>query len=180
LKAKLQSQSGQTYSGGTITPPDTSALEEALAKAARGALLNSQMGRIRGQSARPGDWADQEADRIAKILKDKSYASGGYTGSGGKYQPAGLVHKGEYVVPKNQVNQTTGMPYYMSQPRSFAQGGYVGGNTGGGMVSLSPEDRALLRNVGGSGNIVLYADGKELARSVNDGNRQIVAQGGRP
>lgn len=108
------------------------------------------------------------------------YSEGGYTGAGGKYEPAGIVHKGEYVVPKEQVNQSTGMPYFMSQPRSFAQGGYVGGNPGGGMVSLSPEDRALLRNVGGSGNIVLYADSKELARSVNDGNRQIVASGGRP
>lgn len=26
------------------------------------------------------------------------FAEGGYTGSGGKYQPAGIVHKGEYVV----------------------------------------------------------------------------------
>lgn len=108
------------------------------------------------------------------------YSAGGYTGAGGKYEPAGIVHRGEYVVPKEQVNQATGMPYFMSQPRSFAQGGFVGGATSGGMVSLSPEDRALLRNVGGSGNIVLYADSKELARSVNDGNRQIVASGGRP
>jgi len=108
------------------------------------------------------------------------YSEGGYTGAGGKLEPAGIVHRGEYVVPKEQVNQATGMPYFMSQPRSFAQGGFVGGNSGSGMVSLSPEDRALLRNVGGSGNIVLYADSKELARSVNDGNRQIVASGGRP
>lgn len=28
------------------------------------------------------------------------YADGGYTGSGGKYEPAGIVHKGEYVVPQ--------------------------------------------------------------------------------
>ena len=113
------------------------------------------------------------------IMAANTYADGGYTGAGGKYDVAGIVHKGEYVVPKSQVNQVTGMPYFMSQPRSFAQGGYTG-QSGPSMVSLSPEDRALLRNVGGSGNIVLYADSKELARSVNDGNRQIVASGGRP
>ena len=28
----------------------------------------------------------------------KGYASGGYTGNGGKYEPAGIVHRGEYVV----------------------------------------------------------------------------------
>jgi len=27
------------------------------------------------------------------------FAEGGYTGTGGKYEPAGIVHKGEYVVP---------------------------------------------------------------------------------
>ena len=31
-----------------------------------------------------------------KILK--GYSSGGYTGDGGKYEPAGIVHRGEYVV----------------------------------------------------------------------------------
>lgn len=28
----------------------------------------------------------------------KGYSSGGYTGNGGKYEPAGIVHRGEYVV----------------------------------------------------------------------------------
>lgn len=31
------------------------------------------------------------------------FAEGGYTGDGGKYEPAGIVHKGEYVVPAWQV-----------------------------------------------------------------------------
>ena len=30
--------------------------------------------------------------------KLKGYSTGGYTGDGGKYDVAGLVHKGEYVV----------------------------------------------------------------------------------
>ncbi|WP_331436291.1 transglycosylase family protein [Gordonia sp. w5E2] len=32
-----------------------------------------------------------------------SFATGGYTGAGGKYQVAGVVHKGEYVVPQEGV-----------------------------------------------------------------------------
>ena len=34
-----------------------------------------------------------------------SYATGGYTGPGGKMQPAGLVHKGEYVMPAETVRR---------------------------------------------------------------------------
>lgn len=33
------------------------------------------------------------------------FASGGYTGSGGKYQPAGIVHKGEYVFDQKSTNR---------------------------------------------------------------------------
>lgn len=69
-----------------------------------------------------------------------SFATGGYTGQGGKYEPAGIVHKGEYVVPKHQVNQRTGLPYADamgnltrgSQARSsYAGGGFVGGGING-------------------------------------------------
>ena len=33
------------------------------------------------------------------------FASGGYTGSGGKYEPAGIVHRGEYVIPSETVSR---------------------------------------------------------------------------
>lgn len=38
------------------------------------------------------------------------FADGGFTGRGGKYDEAGIVHAGEYVVPREQVNQATGLP----------------------------------------------------------------------
>ncbi|MEG9499905.1 phage tail tape measure protein [Mannheimia indoligenes] len=37
---------------------------------------------------------------ITQNLPKKQYSSGGYTGNGGKYEPAGIVHKGEYVMTK--------------------------------------------------------------------------------
>ena len=40
----------------------------------------------------------------------KLFSSGGYTGYGGKNEPAGIVHKGEYVIPKKDVDQSTGEP----------------------------------------------------------------------
>lgn len=35
-----------------------------------------------------------------KMKSALSFSSGGYTGNGGKYAPAGIVHKGEYVMTK--------------------------------------------------------------------------------
>lgn len=57
-------------------------------------------------SALPGD---QSAFRVGEVQFPR-FADGGFTGRGGKYEPAGIVHRGEYVLPKEQVNQTTGMP----------------------------------------------------------------------
>ncbi|WP_419692838.1 tape measure protein [Mannheimia haemolytica] len=38
---------------------------------------------------------------VAGALSDsRLFSSGGYTGNGGKYEPAGIVHKGEYVMTK--------------------------------------------------------------------------------
>lgn len=38
------------------------------------------------------------------------YSSGGFTGLGDKYDVAGIVHKGEFVFPKEAVDQSTGLP----------------------------------------------------------------------
>lgn len=57
------------------------------------------------------------------------YAGGGYTGQGGKYTPAGIVHKGEFVVPKETVDRTgAGFWYRMAGMKQYAGGGLVDGN----------------------------------------------------
>ncbi|MDW2592600.1 phage tail length tape measure family protein [Citrobacter braakii] len=38
-------------------------------------------------------------------VADVGFATGGYTGSGGKYQPAGVVHKGEYIFDQASTNR---------------------------------------------------------------------------
>ncbi|WP_443091366.1 phage tail tape measure protein [Basfia succiniciproducens] len=54
-------------------------------------------------------FANNTVDSARKIIKleqhwkgglVKGYASGGYTGNGGKYEPKGIVHGGEYVMTK--------------------------------------------------------------------------------
>lgn len=57
----------------------------------------------------------------------QSFAVGGYTGDGGKYQPAGIVHRGEYVITK-EATARLGRGYldYLNYgKRGFANGGGV-------------------------------------------------------
>ncbi|MGY6251660.1 tape measure protein [Bosea thiooxidans] len=55
----------------------------------------------------------------------KGFDSGGYTGSGGKNEPAGVVHKGEYVFTKAQVKKL-GLGNLQALANGYANGGYVG------------------------------------------------------
>ncbi|HDY9414893.1 TPA: phage tail length tape measure family protein [Klebsiella pneumoniae] len=51
--------------------------------------------------------AAQTASIVSNIqaVSGVVFASGGYTGPGGKYQPAGIVHKGEYVFDQASTNR---------------------------------------------------------------------------
>ena len=115
----------------------------------------------------------------------RGYSGGGFTGRGGVMQPAGIVHKGEYVVPQKYVNQSTGLPdaNFLSQlqngMRSFAMGGFVGGQSGGNdggtmMVELSPFDRKLLAD---AGNVQLRLNGKIVAEATNSNNLNDARRG---
>lgn len=55
------------------------------------------------------------------------YADGGYTGDGGKYEPAGIVHRGEVVLPQDVVNADWAFlkQRYGYLP-GFSEGGLVG------------------------------------------------------
>jgi len=57
------------------------------------------------------------------------FAEGGYTGDGGKYEPAGIVHKGEYVAPKHIVSSPAAQPHISAlesmRVRGYADGGFV-------------------------------------------------------
>ncbi|EIY5000194.1 phage tail length tape measure family protein [Klebsiella quasipneumoniae] len=51
--------------------------------------------------------AEQTASIVSNIqaISGVGFASGGYTGPGGMYQPAGIVHKGEYVFDQASTNR---------------------------------------------------------------------------
>ena len=53
------------------------------------------------------------------------YDVGGYTGHGGKYEPAGIVHRGEFVFTKESTSRI-GVSNLYRLMRGYASGGLVG------------------------------------------------------
>lgn len=59
------------------------------------------------------------------------FARGGFTGSGDKHEPAGVVHKGEFVFTKEATSRlgiTSLMSLMKSAEKGYTSGGYVGNN----------------------------------------------------
>jgi lambda family phage tail tape measure protein len=72
------------------------------------------------------------------------FAGGGYTGHGAKFQPAGIVHKGEFVFDQSSTRRIGVANLYKSM-RGYADGGMVGG-------AASASGDASNDNSGGGGN----------------------------
>jgi len=71
---------------------------------------------------------------LANVAAAKQYLNfwdGGYTGSGGKYEFAGYVHKGEYVAPQHVMNRPEAQPHISAlenmRLKGYADGGIVTG-----------------------------------------------------
>lgn len=110
------------------------------------------------------------------------FARGGYTGNGGKYEPAGIVHRGEFVFTK-EATKRIGVANLHRMMRGYASGGVVGGSSsgggsGGGGVVIGVGDI----NINGMGGV-----DQSAAKGMEQGVRQVVmdvlnrecSQGGR-
>lgn len=69
----------------------TGIAQMAIAKAERDRIKNMQPGNTSGS----GSTSPAKAERVLS-----GFSEGGYTGDGDRYEVAGVVHRGEYVVPK--------------------------------------------------------------------------------
>jgi hypothetical protein len=102
---------------------------------------------------------------VAKI-NGIQFAEGGYTGSGGKYEPAGVVHKGEWVAPQHVVNNPSAQPHLSAlenMRKGYADGGFVTNQ----MTDSSQQALMLanaLRNLPPS--VVSWTEGRAVGRRV--------------
>ncbi|ELY3985702.1 phage tail tape measure protein [Cronobacter muytjensii] len=86
------------------------------------------------------------------------FATGGYTGPGGKYEPKGIVHGGEFVFTKEATERIGVNNLYamMNGAPGYADGGYVGkapraGLTGGGNT-VAVQTSVTINQSGGNDN----------------------------
>lgn len=124
--------------------------------------------------------AAQTASIVSNIqaVSDVGFASGGYTGPGGKYQPAGIVHKGEYVFDQASTNRIG-----VSQLEALRNGqpldatlGRTGFGTG---VQNVNSDNRRQTTVHAPINQEFHLQGitpEQLSATLNQNNRQLSRQ----
>lgn len=112
----------------------TGVAQLAAAKAERDKIKNMSLKNTTGSKT-------ATAERVVSGSSGGGYYEGGYTGPGGRYEVAGVVHKGEYVVPQPEMNnpkvidavstieairrQRTSANPLPQNPGEYYEGGYV-------------------------------------------------------
>lgn len=112
----------------------TGVAQLAAAKAERDKIKNMSLKNTTGSKT-------ATAERVVSGSSGSGYYEGGYTGPGGRYEVAGVVHKGEYVVPQPEMNnpkvidavstieairrQRTNANPLPQNPGEYYEGGYV-------------------------------------------------------
>lgn len=92
--------------------------------------------------------SDDKLRKVAELVQAASYggslwtrgyADGGFTGRGGENEIAGVVHKGEYVLPQEYVDQSTGTPKNI--------GGNITVNVSGTFATSESERRKVAQQI---------------------------------
>ncbi|EMF0919299.1 phage tail tape measure protein [Providencia stuartii] len=102
---------------------------------------------------------------VGNFLGLKGHSEGGYTGDGGKYQPMGIVHGGEFVFTKEATQRLGIANLYRLMDygqKGYASGGYVGGSA---PMSVTQPTAFIARNpqvVGGGVNVTIDMSGVKI------------------
>ncbi|EEY5316823.1 phage tail tape measure protein [Escherichia coli] len=145
-----------------------SMMTEILLKQAMVGIVGSIGSAIGGGASASGGTAIQAA--AAKF----HFATGGFTGTGGKYEPAGIVHRGEFVFTKEATSRI-GVGNLYRLMRGYATGGYVG--TPGSMAdsrsqasgTFEQNNHVVINNDGTNGQI-----GPQALKAVYDVARKAA------
>ncbi|MBJ8501425.1 tape measure protein [Acinetobacter pittii] len=63
-----------------------------------------------------------------RAIKDQGFSDGGFTGSGGKYEPAGIVHKGEVVWSQEDIKRWGGVGLVENMRKSSGPEAFINNN----------------------------------------------------
>ena len=126
----------------------------AVTTAAQVASIVEQRNAIKNQSV--GSSGGSSSSSVVKTREVTGFSDGGYTGDGGRYEPAGVVHRGEYVVAAPELRDPSvareiarierkrlaRLQGKASSVPGFADGGYTSGSAAG-----NPDDYELLQGI---------------------------------
>ena len=167
----------------------TGAAQLAAAKAERDKIKNMSVSNTTGSKT-------ATAERVVSGSSGGGYYEGGYTGPGGRYEVAGVVHKGEYVVPQPEMNnpkvidavstieairrQRTNANPLPQNPGEYAEGGYVTSSAGGSsyreFLKAAKELRASCEAIKLIKAYIVYQD-LEKAKETIDNARDTFTRG---
>lgn len=132
--------------------------------------------------------SDYAAYAAAADFRKEGFSRGGYTGPGGKWQPAGIVHAGEYVMPQEIVRQRGALALFERIRRQGLAGilpGYASGGLVGNLVvspvraQQSPSRAAAVFNFPQLGSYPVTMDTDILDRLETSFARVALQKGGR-
>lgn len=121
------------------------------------------------------------------------FANGGYTGHGGKYDPAGIVHKGEGVLTQEEVKALGGPQGFEDLRKSIRRGYATGGlaadthrvgmgavsaiNSGGGNSSSSGGGNVYYTqtiHIASDGSVTSESDAKQLGKMMENMTLSVI------
>ena len=167
----------------------TGVAQLASAKAERDRIKNMSLKNTTGSKT-------ATAERVVSGSSGGGWYEGGYTGPGGRYEVAGVVHKGEYVVPQPEMNnpkvidavstieairrQRTNANPLPQNPGEYAEGGYVTSSAGDSsyreFLEAAKELRASCEAIKLIKAYIVYQD-LEKAKETIDNARDTFTRG---
>src|SRR5690606_39252413 len=173
---RARANAGRGLAMGKITNPTNAkeirraALDAAITARAEWTTRLIREGNITGAYQAP-----ESLTRMREQLRTGNYWTGGYVGDGGKYEPKGIVHGGEFVFSKAATSfiGRQNLAYMHSMAKAGKPVAPMMNAGTGGMVELSPYDRQLLMDIRNSVGLTISA---QTIQATTNGYNANMAQ----
>lgn len=147
-------------------------------------LLQSQVLKVLTQFGKSGLPGSGVISVIGSALGGGGFSEGGYTGDGQKHEPAGVVHRGEYVFSQESVKRIGADRLEQlhraakSGATGYASGGLVGGTAKLNRVSGTPPSASMsnTQNISLAPQITINTNGGGTPEANADLARQVSQQ----